>query len=1024
MNLPSTLATSAIFLAITMLCCLGKEAPSSMADEKVKFVIGTVVAPDGLPVEEAEVRDCSTSEAASTNPEGVFVLPWPETKSGCHGMLFATKGTHQIGWNPGFGITPAESKDANPSLKIVLEKLEALCGGDVVDERGKPIEGASVQVERIVTAYSKHIAQPIGGAKDENRRLFWDRFAVKTDKSGHFEISLPPGSKPTLIISAPGKARLRNFEASPGERSRAPMVMPPGGEIRGTVLNKTTGTPLPRRVVRARWQTPGGHVWENNDSFLGQEFLAVTDEEGKFEFPGLRLGEFEVGVDCTNSATPSGDLVPDAPEKTEVSSGKESVVNLTLSPGRRVTGRVLQGETENPIPTPLAIRVTPGISGGNAFWTKEDGTFETYLHPGEYKFELEDGSKQFSPVAVDVKTEGETPALTLRSGSDVSRISVKIRTADGKLINDYDAVSLWQPESRLPKFASSMGEEFQFSGVLKGQALRVIVDVPGYGLSISQPFTAGDKPPEILLTPVPQVTLSGTILAEATGKPLEGAWIGVSKYADDGIRWEVYGGFGKRVETDKDGRFAMKGLRKGDRIKFRVSRKNAVGAWESVSCGSNATGAFSDPNRSEGAYEVVDSTELPPATASELKSRRPRMLFPEVEKFPPLRPPSEAPVVLDLPAGGISVVVNTIGDDIVMTSVVAGGPGDKAGLRAGDRILEVDGKRPKDLMEAVQLVRGDIGTKVRILAQRRGQDKPVTIEVERAAIQVKRPGPIISGDPNSEQGADPKGLAKITLPENATKEQVKAYIEEICLASGQQNMFRSDDPQIRMLEKVGHANLNLLIESLSTWPPASFYVQAAIKRLVQDGDRDLIIANLSKAPKLIEIVQEKSWAAAAKDEICKTIKSKQGRIPNGFVLALASLSDATTYEDLSLAFSTSYGKYQLFEAIRTLPNFDLKKAVDAAWEYQKTGQAYSPAWGDIEDYTTAVLAIRYGHRDALDYLFKVFDAKVEVSSGFPQPSEAIRSVSEIPAGEDLATWYKNAGDKIRFDEGKQSFIAE
>lgn len=402
-----------------------------------------------------------------------------------------------------------------------------------------------------------------------------------------------------------------------------------------------------------------------------------------------------------------------------------------------------------------------------------------------------------------------------------------------------------------------------------------------------------------------------------------------------------------------------------------------------------------------------------------------RLIFPEVEKFPPLRPPSEAPGVLVLPSGGISVILNTVGENLVMTSVVHGGPGEKAGLRAGDRILEVDGKRPRDLMEAVQFVRGDIGTKVRILVQRRGQDQPQTFEVERAAIvPLTRPGPIISGDPNSEHGADPKIFAEIVLPENASKEQVRDYIEGISLASRPQNIFRSDDPQIQMLEKVGHEHLILLIESLSTWPPASFYIQAAIKRLVQDEDRDLIIANLSKAPKLIEIVQEKSWATAAKEEICTIIKNKQGRVPNGFVLALASLSDATTFEVLSLAFSTSYGKYRLFEAIRTLPNFDLKKAVDAAWEYQKTGQAYSPAWGDIEDYSTAVLATRYGHRDALDYLFKVFDAKIVVHSAFPQPAEAIRSVTEIPAGEDLATWYRNGGDKIRFDAGKQRFIAE
>ena len=111
-----------------------------------------------------------------------------------------------------------------------------------------------------------------------------------------------------------------------------------------------------------------------------------------------------------------------------------------------------------------------------------------------------------------------------------------------------------------------------------------------------------------------------------------------------------------------------------------------------------------------------------------------------------------------------------------------------------------------------------------------------------------------------------------------------------------------------MLEKVGHANLNLLIENLSTWPPASFYVQAAIKSLVQPEDRDLIIANLSKSPRLIEIIQEKSWAAAAKDEIWKTIQKKPDWIPNGFILALASQSDPATYEDLATWYKSAGDK--------------------------------------------------------------------------------------------------------------------
>jgi hypothetical protein len=78
-------------------------------------------------------------------------------------------------------------------------------------------------------------------------------------------------------------------------------------------------------------------------------------------------------------------------------------------------------------------------------------------------------------------------------------------------------------------------------------------------------------------------------------------------------------------------------------------------------------------------------------------------------------------------------------------------------------------------------------------------------------------------------------------------------------------------------------------------------------------------------------------------------------------------------------------------------------------------------WGEPRSGTQAA---RYGHRDALDYLVKVFDAKVEVQSDAPQPGEAIRSVAEIPAAEDPADWLKNSGGKLRFDVSKQKFVVE
>lgn len=75
---------------------------------------------------------------------------------------------------------------------------------------------------------------------------------------------------------------------------------------------------------------------------------------------------------------------------------------------------------------------------------------------------------------------------------------------------------------------------------------------------------------------------------------------------------------------------------------------------------------------------------------------------------------------------------------------LAGFPAIKAGLRAEDLILQVDGK-PLDGMtiyEAITLIRGPAGTTVSLLIERQDVDEPFIIEIERARIDL----PVIESD--------------------------------------------------------------------------------------------------------------------------------------------------------------------------------------------------------------------------------------------------------------------------------------
>lgn len=89
---------------------------------------------------------------------------------------------------------------------------------------------------------------------------------------------------------------------------------------------------------------------------------------------------------------------------------------------------------------------------------------------------------------------------------------------------------------------------------------------------------------------------------------------------------------------------------------------------------------------------------------------------------------------------GIGIVFNAMTDTITVLSVIPQGPSDKAGVRAGDRIVRIDGrnvagqKLAQDSM--MRLMRGKRGTQVKLSIERMGHDREVEVEVTRAAIEI------------------------------------------------------------------------------------------------------------------------------------------------------------------------------------------------------------------------------------------------------------------------------------------------
>ncbi len=88
--------------------------------------------------------------------------------------------------------------------------------------------------------------------------------------------------------------------------------------------------------------------------------------------------------------------------------------------------------------------------------------------------------------------------------------------------------------------------------------------------------------------------------------------------------------------------------------------------------------------------------------------------------------------------GGIGAVVSTDGGEIVISEPIEGGPAEKAGIVAGDRILGVDGESTAGMTvdQAVSRIRGEEGTDVSLLVLHPDADEPVEIVITREIIEL------------------------------------------------------------------------------------------------------------------------------------------------------------------------------------------------------------------------------------------------------------------------------------------------
>jgi len=88
--------------------------------------------------------------------------------------------------------------------------------------------------------------------------------------------------------------------------------------------------------------------------------------------------------------------------------------------------------------------------------------------------------------------------------------------------------------------------------------------------------------------------------------------------------------------------------------------------------------------------------------------------------------------------GGLGIEVTMENGLVKVVSPIDDTPAARADIRAGDLISHIDGEPVMGLTlgEAVEKMRGPVGTKIRLRIIRKGMDKPIDVELTRAVIRI------------------------------------------------------------------------------------------------------------------------------------------------------------------------------------------------------------------------------------------------------------------------------------------------
>jgi len=300
--------------------------------------------------------------------------------------------------------------------------------------------------------------------------------------------------------------------------------------------------------------------------------------------------------------------------------------------------------------------------------------------------------------------------------------------------------------------------------------------------------------------------------------------------------------------------------------------------------------------------------------------------------------------------GGIGAIIGRRKDRNIILMPYNGFPADKAGLKIGDEILEIDGfdVKKKNSSEVSKLLKGQAGTKVKLKIVKLGKTEPEIIEFQRERIKVENVPyfGMVSGN---------IGYIQLSEFTSDASREVKKGIEDLKAKGATKLIFDlRDNPGGLLNEAVNISNLFIPKDKLvvntkgkvAEWvkeykalnPPFDTEIPVAVlisgksasaseivSGVIQDYDRGVLIGQKSYGKGLVQTTRPLTYNCQLK------VTTAKYYIPSGRCIQAIDYSnrgsDGTVKkfaDSLRMAFKTSNGRV-VYDGGGVSPDVEVKR---------------------------------------------------------------------------------------------------